>query len=185
MAYDWEVGPCLTMNLGASVQGGQIYNHTTRRMGDRFAYAFHSDLNYGDWNFQLQWIDYVFRPDNPPDVDPSTVQLAAFRFPFLIAAHGQVATINLAKTFLLGWPLLDSAKFYSDFSKVFPDGNGTHDSTQIVIGCLLVTKEHLYTYVDWVFGDNMWFIGGPGVGLGQPGSDEWQSRLNVNLGFYF
>ena len=185
LAYDWEMSQCLKVNLGASVEGGQIYNQITEGMGDRFAYALHSDLVYGDWNLQLQWIDYFFRPENPLGVDPHTVQLAAFEFPFLVAADAQVATINLARTFPIESHLVDKVTCYADFSKVLPETHNSHDSTQLVLGCLLVAEEHAYLYVDWIVGQNMWFAGGSGIGLSRPESDEWQSRLNVNLGLYF
>ena len=43
----------------------------------------------------------------------------------------------------------------------------------------------MFTYVDWIAGRNMWFAGGPGVGIAEPGGDGWRSRLNVNMGFFF
>jgi len=185
LAYDWQPSPCLNVNLGASVEGGQIYNRITEGMGERFAYALHSDLDFGDWNLQMQWIDYHFRPDNPPGVDPRRVQMAAFQFPFLIVAEAQVATVNLARTFSPESRLVDAITCYADFSKVFPSTRDSHSSTQLVLGCLLVAKEHVHVYVDWIVGQNMWFVGGPGIGLSRPESDEWQSRLNVNFGLYF
>ena len=84
----------------------------------------------------------------------------------------------------MNWFLIDNAKFYVDFSKVFTNKVYGHNSTQIVIGSLLV-KKGLYTYIDYIIGQNMWFSGGPGVGLEHPNSKEWFSRLNINFGFYF
>ena len=176
--------PDLKIDVGASIEFGQIYNQTTRDKGSRFAYALHSDLYYKSWNFQLQWVNYEFKPKNPQGVDPRTVQLAAFQFPFLIAAKGDVININFAKGFELGWLLLDNIKFYLDASKVFTSKTYGHNSTQIVIGSLLV-KKGLFTYVDYIFGQNMWFSGGPGIGLEAPDSNKWLSRLNINFGFYF
>jgi len=54
---------------------------------------------------------------------------------------------------------------------------------QNVTGCMLVSGG-LYTYVDWIAGKNMWFAGGNGVGL-ESSAGEWNSRLNVNFGYYF
>jgi hypothetical protein len=53
-----------------------------------------------------------------------------------------------------------------------------------VTGCSFA-KGPMFTYVDWIAGRNMWFVGGPGVGIREPGGDRWRSRLNVNLGLYF
>ncbi|QDS99162.1 hypothetical protein [Adhaeretor mobilis] len=185
LAYDWELGCGVTNNLGVSVEGGQIYNTITEKMGDRFAYALHDNLTYGDWNFQLQWINYQYHPENPPGVDTDTIQVAAFQFPFLIATDADVATINLARTFSVDFRLIDTITCYSDFSKVYPSTPDSHSSTQLVLGCLLAAQERLFVYVDWIAGQNMWFAGGPGVGLNRPESGEWQSRLNINFGLYF
>ena len=185
LAYNWEPGPCLDVNFGVSVLGGQIYNRTTRGLGDRFAYSLHTNVVYRDCNVQLQWINYQFRPNNPSGVDPEIVQLGAFDFPFLVAAEGDIATINVARTFPINGRLVDSAQFYADFSKVYPTTTNSRDSTQLVLGCLMVAKKRLNIYVDWIIGQNMWFVGGPGIGLNRPDSDDWRSRLNINVGFYF
>ena len=183
-AYDWNLGSDAVLNFGASFEYGQIYNTTTTEKGDRHAYAVHSDLKAADWNVQLQWIGYDFNPRNPPGVDRSTVQMGAFAFPFLMASEGGVGTFNVAKDFLVGARFLESIKCYADLSKVFPNGDDTHTSTQIVTGCLLA-KGGFNAYVDWITGQNMWFAGGPGIGLGGPEADDWNGRLNVNIAFYF
>jgi hypothetical protein len=183
-AREWRPVAWLIARVGASAEYGQIYNDITTLKGNRRAFALHADFVAGTWNLQLQGIDYRYRPENPPGVDPNTVQLAAFTFPFLMASEGRVATVNLAKDFVVGARLLDTIKCYADLSKVFPRGPSVHTSTQAVTGCLLV-KGGLYTYVDVITGQNMWFAGGPGIGLDRPEFDEWNSRLNVNFGFYF
>ena len=183
-AREVRLAPWLIARIGASAQYGQIYNNITTRKGNHRAVAVHADFVAGTWNLQLQGINYRYRPENPPGVDPSTVQMAAFLFPFLMAGEGAVATVNLAKDFVVGHRLLETIKCYADLSKVFPRGPNVHTSTQAVTGCLLV-KGGLYTYVDVITGQNMWFSGGPGIGLDRPESDEWNSRLNVNFGFYF
>jgi hypothetical protein len=184
VAYNWKLGPRSSVDIGGSAMYGGIYNQTTSEMGDRHAFALHSDFHFGTWNLQLQGLRYQFNPENPPDVDRSTVQLAGFGFPFLMAAKGWEGTLNVAKEFSPDWRFLDTANCYADLSRVFPSGPDTHTSTQVVTGCMLV-KGGLYTFIDVVTGQNMWFIGGPGIGLSTPSSSEWNSRLNVNFGFYF
>jgi hypothetical protein len=147
VAYNLKLGSRSSVDIGVSAMYGAIYNQTTTEMGDRHAFALHSDFHFASWNLQLQ-------------------------------------AFNVAKDFHPDWRFLDSVKCYADLSKVFPDGPDTHTSTQIVTGCLLV-KWGLYTYVDVITGQNMWFAGGPGIGLDTPTSDQWDSRLNVNFGFYF
>jgi hypothetical protein len=183
-AYRWEPAAGVSVDLGGSLEFGQIYNDITRDKGDRYAYAGHADMRFGHWNLQLQWIEYSFFPANPPGIDRSTVQLAAFAFPFLMASRGSAGTLNLARDIPLEWRVLDGIRCYGDLSKIFPRGGDTQSSTQIVTGCLLM-KERLYTYVDVITGQNMWFAGGAGIGLNDPTAREWNSRLNINMGFYF
>jgi len=46
-------------------------------------------------------------------------------------------------------------------------------------------KKGLYLYTDWITGQNMWFDGGPGIGLNESDADEWKGRININFGYYF
>ena len=183
-SYDFKLGPRSLVDVGASFMYGGIYNQTTTEMGDRYAAAVHADFLLGTWNLQLEGIRYRFFPENPPGLDRSTVQLGAFNFPFLVASESWVATANVAKEFIVGQRFLDSVTCYGDLSRVFPTGDDTHTSTQIVTGCMLV-KGGLYIFADWITGQNMWFIGGPGVGLNTPESDEWNTRFNLNFGYYY
>ena len=79
---------------------------------------------------------------------------------------------------------LDNLKLYVDTSLVEPKIDFGSTSKQIVIGTTLI-KRGLYAYFDWIFGQNMWFSGGPGIGLSHPEDQNWNSRLNINLGYYF
>jgi hypothetical protein len=184
IAYLWTPTPEVTWRFGGSAEVGQIYNETTRGMGSRHVVAVHSDLFVGNWNLQIQGIDYRFSPENPPGVDRTTVQLGAFAFPFLVAAEGRVLTVNGAREIHLGWRIIDAMRCYTDWSKVFPRNSTGRSSTQVVTGCVLM-KEGMFTYIDVITGKNMWFAGGSGIGLNAPDSNEWKSRLNINLGFYF
>ena len=82
-----------------------------------------------------------------------------------------------------GW--FDVITCYNNLSTTQPTGGaGLRPSWQNVTGCSFA-KDRMFTYVDWIAGRNMWFVGGSGVGIEAPGSDRWRSRLNINVGFYF
>lgn len=184
VAYDFLPVDGMFLNVGASGEYGGIYNSITQKTGNRYRMGLHADWKYKNWNLQLQGITYKFNPENPEEVDDNTVQLGAFMYPFMVASRGNVITFNIAKTFSLEWKIIDNITFYNDFSVVLPEGNNVHESIQNVTGCLIV-KKGLYLYVDWITGQNMWFDGGPGIGLNEISSDEWKGRLNVNFGYYF
>lgn len=182
LRYRWQHGAdSYYSDAGISGQWGQLYNGTTGETGDQQALALHWDGHYGPWNLQLQWVSFRYDPANPVGVSDDTVQLAAFGFPFLAAADADIATANVAYTFTLDSGVLDSITCYNDYSEVRPSGAGQRESVQNVTGCLLAAGG-VYTYIDWITGKNMWFINGPGIGLG---ADDWNSRLNINVGYYF
>jgi hypothetical protein len=183
-AYDLLPSDGMVLNLGVSFEGGLIYNQAIRKKGDRYAVAVHADFKYRDWNIQLQGIDYKFNPNNPTGVSDETIQFGAFMFPFLVATDAQVITFNVAKTINVGWQAIDAITFYNDFSTTIPSGSNVHNSIQNVTGFLIV-KKGLYMYTDWISGQNMWFAGGPGIGLNEAGADDWNGRININFGYYF
>jgi len=172
------------MKLGASVEAGKIYNKTTKEKGNRHAFAVHSNLFFKNWNMQLQWINYEYKPKNPAGVSDKTIQFGAFMFPFEVSTKSNVYTFNLANDIQIDGKYLDRIKLYFNYSMVNPKQGYGSDSKQIVIGTTLI-KRGLYAYFDYIFGQNMWFSGGPGIGLAHPEDEAWNSRLNINFGYYF
>ena len=182
--YKWRIKGEFLMKLGASAEAGQIYNKTTRKNGDRYAFALHNNMFYRNWNWQLQWITYGYEPENPEGISDKTVQYGAFTFPFLATAKADIYTLNIANQINLDGKYLDKIKLYVNTSVVQPKNNYGKVSKQVVLGTTLI-KRGLYTYIDYIFGQNMWFSGGPGIGLDHPDHSQWNSRLNINFGFYF
>lgn len=182
--YKWKLNEDLMMNLGLSLEAGQIYNKTTREKGNRHAIALHNNLFYKNWNLQLQWINYEFNPKNPEDLSDKTIQFGAFMFPFEVSTKADVYTFNLANDLHINKKYLDRIKFYLNMSMVSPKKGYGSQSKQIVLGTTLI-KRGLYAYFDYIFGQNMWFSGGPGIGLAHPEDETWNSRLNINFGYYF
>jgi len=184
IAYDFKPVDGMVLNVGSSGEYGGIFNGTTKNIGNRYAVALHADLKYQNWNIQLQGVHYRFNPMNPDEINDETIQFGAFMYPFMVAVDANVISFNIAKKIILDWKIIDNITFYNDFSTVFPNGESVHNSIQNVTGCM-VNKKGLYLYIDWITGQNMWFAGGPGIGLDTPESDEWKGRLNVNFGYYF
>jgi hypothetical protein len=169
--------------LGLSVQAGRLYNSLTEEHGHHAAFAAHLDGRYGPWNLQLQAARLDYQPRNPDGVSDELVQLGGFGFPFLSPSRATVLSANVAHEWKLSGPRLNSVTLYNDLTWIEPHGDGLDASIQNVMGALFQIGP-LYTYVDWVAGRNMWFAGGPGIGLPDE-DDDWQLRLNVNVGFYF
>ena len=172
--YKWKLNEDLIMNLGASIESGQIYNKTTEKKGNRHAFALHNNMFYKNWNLHFQWIDYEYNPENPEGLSDDTIQFGAFMYPFMVSSKANVYTFNLANEINIEGKYLDKLKLYVNMSMVRPKQGYGSDSKQIVLGTTLI-KRGLYAYFDYIFGQNMWFSGGPGIGLKHPGDQDWNS----------
>ena len=105
-------------------------------------------------------------------------------FPFLVSSKANIYTFNIAKEIKIKSKYIDKIKLYSNISMVKPKQGYGSSSKQIVFGTTII-KRGLYAYFDYITGQNMWFSGGPGIGLEHPDDTVWNSRLNINLGYYF
>lgn len=170
--------------IGGSLQAGKFRNRTTNATGEHTAVALHFDGHFDSWNLQLQHIYYDFEAASELQTADHRIAMSAFDFPFEIATEANVTSFNLAKTFHLGNEFVDRVVCYNDFTYTSASNKpGLTDSIQNVTGCTLI-KDGLYTYIDWIAGKNMWFAGGPGIGV-YDGPEKWHSRLNINIGYYF
>lgn len=171
--------------LGTSLQIGKFRNTTSLDTGNHWAVGVHFDGHFeGDWNIQAQYIQYEYDAKGSLNTSDHRITLSAFEFPFDIAAESKVTTFNVAKKFTIKNDVVDTVTCYNDSTYIDASNHsGLADSIQNVTGCSLA-KGGLYTYIDWIAGKNMWFAGGPGVGIDE-GPSKWHSRLNVNIGWYF
>ncbi|MDH5824816.1 hypothetical protein QFW77_17745 [Luteimonas sp. RD2P54] len=167
------------LELGASLFAGRVERRPDGRRHRHEGAALHAQWRRDPFTLQLQWARYRYR------VPETRVAMSAFGFPFEIAAEADVPTFNLAWELPhTGW--FDGITCYNDLSATFPVARapGLRESWQNVTGCSFA-KGAMFTYLDWIAGRNMWFVGGSGIGIDEPGSDRWRSRLNLNVGFYF
>lgn len=173
---DWS-GAELAM--GASLFTGRVEDRVDGGRHGHDGAALHAQWQRGPATVQLQWARYRYRIPEP------RIAMSAFLFPFEIAAEADVPSFNVAYELPRpGW--FDGITCYNNLSTTRPvdDDPGLRESWQNVTGCSFA-KDKMFTYVDWIAGKNMWFAGGSGIGIDEPGSNRWRSRLNVNIGFYF
>ncbi len=180
----FSLSEATSLGLGFSIEGGQIWNDSTKSKGDRWAAAAHLNADAGPWNMQLQALRYEFKPENPAGVSEDFVQTGAFDFPFLMAAEANVYSANLARSLPVSVGPIDGMSCYNDFTLIDPRVADSAESIQNVTGCS-VSAGGVFAYFDWIAGKNMWFAGGDGIGLNGDSAGRWRSRFNVNLGFYF
>ncbi len=172
------------MDIGLSLQAGQIYNHETGKNGDRWAVMGHMDSYFGPWNLRLQAMRYNYNPENPEGVSDDFVQKGAFAFPFLMAAEANVYTYSLSRSFNVDWGPITWVNCYNEGTFIDPRVSTGAESIQNVTGCS-ISAGGVFAYFDWIAGKNMWFAGGDGIGRDADTAGKWRSRLNINIGYYF
>jgi len=174
--YTGNAGP-YAFKIGGSGRAGRLQDRQAGGHHQHAAAAVHADIKRGNIGVQGQWIYYRY------DVPGKRLSMSAFLFPFEIAASAHVPSVNLIYELPQhGW--FDSITCYNNYSTAIVSGKGLRDSQQNVTGCMF-GKGKVLAYVDWIAGRNMWFSAGPGIGVYEPGQDQWHSRLNINIGYFF
>lgn len=182
LAYTLGRGTGCYHEIGGSAQWGELFNAATGDRGDHWAAAAHLDSRCGRWNLQLQLARYGFDPKNPPGLDNTTVRLGAFEAGHDIAAHGTLGVVNVAYNFPAPWESIDQLTCYNDFSVLRKDAGGFRDSKLNTTGCAIGFGP-VFTYIDLINANNMVFFGDGSLAGG--GDDEWHTRINLNLGYYW
>ena len=183
LTYTFGANSECSHELGISGQWGQLPNQDTGESGNHWAAAGHVDSHCGRWNTQLEVGRYRYNPRNPAGVASDTVTLGAFGGSYEVAAAGTFGVANIAYNVPVQWPKVDVLTCYSDFSVLIKDDSGFDNSYLHTIGCGIGTGP-VFTYVDLIRGRNMVFFG-DGSLAGGGDSRGWDTRFNVNVGYYW
>ena len=172
-----------TTRVGVSLLAGQLYNKTTMRNGSRWAAGLHVNGNYGRWNVMIEFLRYEYHPRNPPGVNGDVIQLGAYDYYYPVPAGADSGLVNVAYTLPVRWGPVSSLKFYNDYTEIFRK-QGNYPPTQMNILGTGIHAGKVYVYVDLVTARNQPFIGG----LMAPRTTDdrsWNTRFNINVGYYF
>lgn len=201
-----------TTRAGISMQTLQIYNQALNHNGNQQAVALHLNADIKRWNLKLQSIYYQYNNvKNDDGLLLNTVQMGAYGFgTYDVASEAAILTAGLAYTLPVEWGPVSSVQFYDDIGYMHKFESKTigsqkqpfEQSVQNVLGAL-ITAGNVYTYVDLASGYNHpWlsgYFGGSAMGSGN-GLDPslpvgesnpisrsafWNTRLNINIGYYF
>ncbi|MFO7838262.1 MAG: hypothetical protein R6X08_02030 [Desulfosalsimonadaceae bacterium] len=185
-AYTFTHSDTCSTELGVSAQYSQIYNSQTKDEGDHYAGAVHMVGNYGNWNIQLEAIQYEYDPENQEGVNDELMYVGGYSSTWAIPSEAFVGTANIAYSLPVDIGPISSLTFYSDNTAIEPDENDWDTVWQNVVGCLIAAGP-VYTYVDVISGENMPFMGGSMVDDidGWMSSEDRNTRLNINIGYYF
>ncbi len=181
-AYTFGAGTSCSHEVGLSAQAGEIYNAETDRSGSHWAGAGHLDTRCGRWNLQLQAARYGYSPENPPGMPDDVIRLGGFGSSYDVASRASVLVANVAYNLPVSWRTVDQVTCYNDYSIVLKDDDRFEDSRLNTTGCL-VGVGPLFVYLDLIRAENMIFFGDGSLAGG--GETGWDTRFNINVGYYW
>lgn len=179
----------VTTDLGLSLQYGQLESRGVQDDGDRYAASLHMVNKWGQFTLASQITYYRFDVDSrQPLGTDKLVQMGAYDFPSTAAAEAWLPAVSLSyylETNQIAW--LDYVIPYIEYSTVLKQESSFNDSELATLGAAW-GKDNWYIYTDLSASNGNEFIGGDaafGDRLGANQDDDWQTRFNINFGYYF
>ncbi|MGK7312799.1 MAG: porin [Candidatus Longimicrobiales bacterium M2_2A_002] len=185
VAYALPAGADATVEVGASIQTGRTRNTETDARGDHWAASLHVDGSWGRWNLIAESIRYGIDPAGPGGPSGFVV-MGAYDAPYRVAGAAWMHLAGLAYTIPVRWGPISSVRLYDDYTYMAKRPADYRDSQQNVLGAA-VAAGPLYVYLDVASGRNHPWLGpayGSALAEGAAG-EGWDTRLNVNIGYYF
>lgn len=184
LMYKFKTGKT-SHRVGASAEYGGLYNLDTEKVGNHWAYAVHYELNSGPFDLKAQYSAYKYNPKNPTGEDNKVVAMTAFGYPYLTAAKASLYTLGMGYSVPVSWGPVSNLLFYNDFS--YMDKISDFEDSMMNVTGVMVTAGNVYTYVDYAMAKNQSWLGDEwtnALGAGTKGA-KWESRFNINIGYYF
>jgi len=176
-------------DLGISLQYSELKSKGIQSDGDHHAASIHMLNMWKNFTLASQITYYNYNvSDRQPLGTDNLVQMGAYDFPSTAAARAWVPAISLSyyqKTNNLPW--LDYVIPYIEYSSVIKTESEFNDSEMATLGAAF-GYGNWYIYADWAYSNGNEFVGGDtafGDRLGANEQDEWESRFNINFGYYF
>ncbi|MCB1132405.1 MAG: hypothetical protein KDN05_14855 [Verrucomicrobiae bacterium] len=165
-------------DLGVSLQYGHFNGNGTRDARP-YAASLHSLSEYDAWTLKLQATHYDY------DTTTDYVTGGFYDYTTDIASRGDILSAALSYTWEKPATWLDSITFYNDFSVIRKPASGYNDSALNVLGAAFA-KGGWYIYADWALSNGNEFVGDFRPDMQADNRNRrWQSRWNINLGYYF
>lgn len=183
------------IEIGASAQMGQLYNSVQDESDWTTAFAGHVLANIAGFNFKGQYIMYDYTATNDDGSEAEIVQMGAYGYEYFgggsaysggVASKANMYTASIAYPISVDWGPISSISPHVDYTFIDKTNDDFYDTQHLVPG-VLITAGSIYTYIDYAMGKNQpWLTDDFGKGLGTGVKDpDWNSRLNVNIGYYF
>lgn len=179
LAYDLAPG-----EVGVSLQAGQLYNSSEEKHGNQWAAAVHHVGFFGALSTQLELIQYQFNGKNPPGSNDDVIWVGALQDTYQIAAKGMLAVFNVAYDVGVNGSRITNLRFYNDYSVLNKDARAMKDSQLNVTG-VGISAGRVYSNIDVIMGRNVLYVSGVRDAYAAGSKDDWGTRFNINIGYYF
>ena len=188
----WRVVP--NWEVGLSGQVGGIYNKTLDKSETSNAFAAHVVGDFAGFNLKSEFVHYNYKAKDDAGNKLDVVQMGAYganypggdKYTGGVASKANIYVVGLAYNIPVSLGPISSIQPYIDYSLV-DKANKEFENTHHLIPGFMVTAGPIYAYFDYAMGKNQpWLTDDFGKGLGSGVEDApWNSRLNINLGYYF
>lgn len=200
--YSTQFGE-VTADLGASLQYGILESNGLQGNGDMFAASIHGVFSRNNWKLSSQLTYYNYDVDYQDaagnTLTRDVVTMGAYDFPTEVAAKAWIPAVSLSylyETTTIAW--LDYILPYVEYSSIVKQKSGFNNSDMFIIGSAWA-RGSWYIYSDLVFSNGNDFVGNREVSapsnfgatggftsqFGENANDSWQTRFNINFGYYF
>lgn len=176
LTYSGNLSKNIRVKPGISLQSGSLYNTTNfSSAGNYVAGAIHLKTHIHNWNLMLQYTQQDYDLDNGRKKLASGAYATTYGFP----AEASTYVANIAYLQEVDVGPISQFRYYNDFSYV-TDKPGTLKDTWMNVLGTEIKSGNLYTYLDLIRAENQPFVGGDLLRDGEP-----ETRININLGYYF
>ena len=184
--FNYKFGKTAKQSIGVTGQVGGIWNIDTQEIGRQAAASLHYELDYKRINLKLQSIFYNNQPENAEGERRDMIEMTAYGFPYQTAAKANIYSISIAYTIPVKWGPITSLQIYDDYSYMDKSVSSWEDTQMNVLG-ILVSANPVYVYFDYASGLHQPWLGPQWSNALAEGDKEnsWESRFNVNFGYYF
>lgn len=186
VAYTIGQGNFKGTTIGVSGMVGGLYNMKLHKTGTRTAFSIHLDGNYGRFNLKTEYVYYNYDGYNDQGQKTPFVYMGAYGSTYPVASQANTYVAGLSYGLPVDIGPISKLTFYNDYGYVNKTHKNYYDTQFNVLG-FMVTAGDVYTYFDIASGKNHpWLTRNFGTGLG-PGikNAPWNTRFNINIGFYF
>ncbi|NIT58450.1 MAG: hypothetical protein GWN00_20140, partial [Aliifodinibius sp.] len=78
--------------------------------------AAHTDINYGNWNFKGQFINYGMDAQNDLGQSVNFVNMGAYGSPYAVATEMNLYSAGLSYSYDVDWGPITNLNFYNDYT---------------------------------------------------------------------